>query len=122
VAVGRALLCRPELLLLDEPLAGLDAEAKAEILPYLARLHQLRRLPVLYVSHDPAEVARFADRVLLMRAGRIEPAPEGAAAPDAPSEAALSGLGSERLAGLALAALAAGLEPVKLGAPKSQKA
>ena len=122
VAIGRALLSQPGLLLLDEPLAGLDAEAKSEILPYLERLHQLMRLPVLYVSHDAAEVARFADRVLLMRGGHIEPAPQGAPAPAAPTADALAGLGSERVAGLALAALAAGLEPVKLGPPDAPKA
>ncbi len=80
------------------------------------------RLPVLYVSHDAAEVARFADRVLLMRGGHIEPAPQGAPAPAAPTADALAGLGSERVAGLALAALAAGLEPVKLGPPDAPKA
>jgi molybdate transport system ATP-binding protein len=114
VAIGRALLSQPELMLMDEPLAGLDAEAKAEILPYLERLHQVMAIPILYVSHDAAEVARLADRVLLMRAGRIEPAPSVDAAAKAISEDALEGLGRERLAGLALAALAAGLEPVRL--------
>ena len=114
VAIGRALLSQPELLLMDEPLSGLDAEAKSEILPYLERLHQAMAIPILYVSHDAAEVARLADRVLLMRAGRIEPAPAGAGAPGGSGEDALASMGSERMAGLALAALAAGLEPIKL--------
>lgn len=113
VAIGRALLSQPELLLMDEPLSGLDAEAKSEILPYLERLHQLMAIPVIYVSHDPVEVARFADRLLLMREGRIEPAPQAAAGQDVP-ENLLQGMDRERMAGLALAALAAGLQPVKL--------
>ena len=119
VAIGRALLSQPELLLLDEPLSGLDGEAKSEILPYLERLQQLMKIPVLYVSHDALEVARFADRVLLMREGRIEPAPQAARPTGgAISGDALDGLGQERLAGLALAALAAGLEPIGLSGPK----
>ena len=120
VAIGRALLAQPELLLLDEPMAALDSQAKSEILPYLERLHQLMRIPVLYVSHDPREVARFADRVLLMREGRIEPAPAAATAPTPGlSQDALAGVGQERMAGLALAALAAGLEPVRLSGPEA---
>ena len=114
VAIGRALLAQPKLLLLDEPLSGLDAEAKSEILPYLERLHQRMAIPVLHVSHDAHEVARFADRVLLMRDGRVEPAPRAGPPGPEPSELSLQGLDRERLAGLALAALAAGLEPVKL--------
>ncbi|MAT66002.1 MAG: molybdenum ABC transporter ATP-binding protein [Gammaproteobacteria bacterium] len=74
VAIGRALLTRPRVLLLDEPLAALDAAAKRAILPYLERLHRELALPVLYVSHDSDEVARIADRLLLMEAGRIRAA------------------------------------------------
>jgi molybdate transport system ATP-binding protein len=114
VAIGRALLAQPKLLLLDEPLSGLDGEAKSEILPYLEGLHQRMGIPVIYVSHDAHEIARFADRVLLMRDGRIEPAPQGRTRGEALCEDALHGLDRERLAGLALAALAAGLPPVKL--------
>ena len=113
VAIGRALLAQPRLLLLDEPLSGLDAEAKAEILPYLERLHQLMRIPVLYVSHDAGEVAGFAERVLLMREGRIMPAPQPPPSGGSIPTDALAGLARERVAGLALAALAAGLEPIK---------
>ncbi len=71
-AIARALAPAPRLLLMDEPLAALDAERKAEILPYLERLHDRLETPVLYVSHSIDEVARLADRVLLMRDGRIE--------------------------------------------------
>jgi molybdate transport system ATP-binding protein len=71
VAMGRALLSQPKLLLMDEPLAGLDREAKSEILPYLERLAAAHTLPILYVSHDEAEVSRLAARTIRMRAGRI---------------------------------------------------
>ncbi len=71
VAIGRALLTSPELLLLDEPLASLDMDAKAEILPYLERLHGELAMPVLYVSHQQDEVARLADHLLLLENGRM---------------------------------------------------
>ena len=104
-ALGRALLSQPRLLLLDEPLSSLDRTAKAEIMPYLERLHRTLAMPVLYVSHDPAEVARLADRVLSMKEGRIvEGPPEGLAA-----EARLAGMSAEERDALALAALKAGL-------------
>jgi molybdate transport system ATP-binding protein len=70
VAVGRALLSQPRLLLMDEPLAGLDRLSKDEILPYLEALHTALAIPVLYVSHDIAEVERLADHLVLMEAGR----------------------------------------------------
>jgi len=71
VAVGRALLSKPELLLMDEPLSALDRQTKDEILPFLERLHASLSLPVIYVSHDIAEVERLADNLVLMQAGRI---------------------------------------------------
>lgn len=70
VAIGRALLSRPRLLLMDEPLSSLDRGSKEEILPYLESLHESLAIPVLYVSHDIGEVARLADRMLVLNAGR----------------------------------------------------
>jgi len=70
VAIARALATSPRLLLLDEPLAALDAPRKAEILPYLERLQTGLRLPVIYVTHAIDEVARLADHMVLMDAGR----------------------------------------------------
>ncbi len=72
VAIGRALLAAPRLLLMDEPLAALDDERKAEILPYLERLRDEFGIPIVYVSHSVAEVARLADKVVLMADGRVE--------------------------------------------------
>jgi molybdate transport system ATP-binding protein len=71
VALGRALLSSPQLLLLDEPLAALDAGRKAEILPYLERLRDEASVPVFYVSHAVDEVLRLADRVVLLRQGLV---------------------------------------------------
>jgi len=71
VALGRALLSRPRLLLLDEPLAALDAPRRAEVLPYLARIRDRFRLPMLMVTHALDEVDRLADRLVLMEAGRV---------------------------------------------------
>jgi molybdate transport system ATP-binding protein len=71
VAIGRALLAQPRLLLMDEPLASLDAARKAEILPYLTRLKTALRLPVLYVTHDLDEVTRLADSMVLLEAGHV---------------------------------------------------
>jgi molybdate transport system ATP-binding protein len=74
VAIARALATGPRLLLMDEPLAALDAARKAEILPYLERLHRELALPVVYVTHAMDEVARLADHLVLMREGRVEAA------------------------------------------------
>jgi molybdate transport system ATP-binding protein len=71
VAIGRAILSNPQLLLMDEPLAALDEGRKAEILPYLERLRDELSLPILYVSHSVAEVARLATTVVLLEAGRV---------------------------------------------------
>jgi len=71
VAIARALLTSPRLLLMDEPLASLDRKSKREILPYLERLHDELAMPVLYVSHASDEVARLADHLVLLEAGRV---------------------------------------------------
>jgi molybdate transport system ATP-binding protein len=71
VAIARALVLQPELLLMDEPLAALDAPRKQEILPYLHRLHNELDLPVLYVSHAQAEVAQLADYLVIMHQGKV---------------------------------------------------
>ncbi len=71
VAIGRALLSSPRLLLMDEPLAALDDTRKTEILPYLEALRDEMNIPILYVSHSVAEVARLADRVVVMSEGKV---------------------------------------------------
>ena len=74
VAIGRALLSRPSLLLMDEPLAALDRAAKDDILPFLERLHARLALPAIYVSHDIGEIERLADHLIVMEAGRVRAA------------------------------------------------
>jgi molybdate transport system ATP-binding protein len=115
VAVGRALLSQPKLLLMDEPLAALDRLTKDDILPYLEKLHASLAIPVLYVSHDLAEVERLADHIVLMERGRVSAAgplrevqsnpalplarlPEAAISLDARIEAHDSAYGLTRLA------------------------
>jgi molybdate transport system ATP-binding protein len=71
VAIGRALLMRPRLLLFDEPLASLDARRKREILPYLVRLRDDAKVPMLYVSHHAPELKRIATAVVLIEGGRV---------------------------------------------------
>ncbi|HEY6258830.1 MAG TPA: molybdenum ABC transporter ATP-binding protein [Xanthobacteraceae bacterium] len=71
IAIGRALLMRPRLLLLDEPLASLDVARKREILPYLERLRDEVGVPMVYVSHQAAELRRIATSVVRLEAGRV---------------------------------------------------
>ncbi|MEL6684715.1 MAG: molybdenum ABC transporter ATP-binding protein [Pseudomonadota bacterium] len=71
VALGRALMCDPQLLLMDEPLAALDAPRKAEILPFIERLRDEVQVPMLYVSHDMSEVARLATTLVVLEEGRV---------------------------------------------------
>ena len=71
VALGRALLAQPRLLLLDEPLGSLDEERKVEILPYLVRLRDEANVPMVYVSHDAGEMRQLATQVVMLRRGRV---------------------------------------------------
>jgi molybdate transport system ATP-binding protein len=71
IAIGRALLMRPRLLLLDEPLASLDAGHKREILPYLIRLRDDSNVPMVYVSHIATELRQIATEVVRIEAGRV---------------------------------------------------
>jgi molybdate transport system ATP-binding protein len=71
VALGRALLSKPRLLLLDEPLGALDEGRRAEILPYLMRLRDEARVPMVYVSHDAAEMRQLATQIVLLKGGRV---------------------------------------------------
>ena len=107
VAIGRALLAQPHLLLMDEPLASLDAARKAEIFPYLSRLVRVLRLPIVYVTHAVEELVRLADSVVLIEAGRVVaagPLAEIAARGDLP-------LGLRDDAGAVLSATVAGHDP-----------
>ena len=79
IAIGRALLADPELLLMDEPLASLDDERKAEIFPYIERLRDNGRVPIVFVTHSVAEIARLATSIVILAEGRVSasgPAPE----------------------------------------------
>lgn len=71
IAVGRALLSQPRILLMDEPLSALDRLTRDEILPYFELLHELLDLPIIYVSHDFSEIERLADTLVLMDKGRV---------------------------------------------------
>jgi len=74
VAIARALVLNPEILLMDEPLASLDAKRKQEILPFLTRLHNELKIPVLYVTHSQQEVAQLADYLVLLADGKVQAA------------------------------------------------
>lgn len=102
VALGRALLASPDILLLDEPLASLDAGRRAEILPWLEKLRDIARIPIFYVSHSLDEVARLADRVILLERGRVT-------AQGSVFEL-LAGLGAEKPLGAVLEAQSTGNE------------
>ncbi len=71
VALGRALLSQPRLLLLDEPLGSLDEERKEDILPYLVRLRDEAKVPMVYVSHDAAELRQLATQIVMLKRGRV---------------------------------------------------
>jgi molybdate transport system ATP-binding protein len=71
VALGRALVSQPRLLLLDEPLGSLDEERKEEILPYLVRLRDEAGIPMVYVSHDPSEMRKLATQIAIIQRGRV---------------------------------------------------
>ena len=103
--MARALLTQPRLLLMDEPLASLDPDSKASILPYLQALHQTLALPVLYVAHDREEIAAIADRIAVMTAGAVIGVEDIIIAPS------LEGRSRAEIEALAQAALDAGLLP-----------
>ncbi|MCV3766346.1 molybdenum ABC transporter ATP-binding protein [Rhizobium sp. TRM95796] len=72
IAIGRALLSNPQLILMDEPLSALDRARKAEILPYIERIRDEFGIPIVYVSHSVEEVARLANRIVLLDEGRVK--------------------------------------------------
>lgn len=71
VALARALMSAPELLLLDEPLAAVDVERRRRILPYLERVRDELRVPIVYVTHDPSEARQLANEVVVLENGRV---------------------------------------------------
>ena len=88
VAIGRALMTKPALLLLDEPLVAVDRARREQILPYLLRLRGELHVPLIYVTHDAVELAHIADRVLMIEDGRVVGAgpPHIIKAADAPTQ------------------------------------
>ncbi|OXE36934.1 MAG: ABC transporter [Phenylobacterium zucineum] len=105
VAIARALLTQPQVLLMDEPLSGLDPDSKMTILPYLQTLHRSLSIPVLYVAHGQDEIAAIADRIARLSAGRL------VSLEDAAPAGMLAGRSREDIEALAVAALQAGLQP-----------
>jgi molybdate transport system ATP-binding protein len=108
VAIGRALLASPRILLMDEPLAALDNARKSELLPFIGRLARRFAIPILYVSHAIDEVLRLADTLVIMDAGRaavVGPVEEVLSRPD------LRPLTGRYEAGAVLAAIVAGHDP-----------
>jgi molybdate transport system ATP-binding protein len=99
VAIGRALLSKPRLLLMDEPLSALDESRKTEILPYIERLRDEAGVPIVYVSHSVAEVARLADTLIVLDAGRVSAA---GPAPDVLARLNVASLAGSREAGAVL--------------------
>ncbi|MDF7823742.1 molybdenum ABC transporter ATP-binding protein [Pontiellaceae bacterium B12227] len=71
IAIGRALLSNPRLLLMDEPVTGLDVSLKAQILPFLAKVHRALRIPTILISHDLGEILQLTDQLMLMREGTV---------------------------------------------------
>ena len=107
VALGRALLADPRLLLMDEPLASLDAARKEEILPYIERLRDQTRIPMVYVSHSVPEVTRLASTLVVLSDGRVEATgPVGAVM----SRLDLVGLIGHEEAGAVLETIVAGVD------------
>jgi molybdate transport system ATP-binding protein len=87
VALGRALMTAPTLLLLDEPLAGVDRARRERILPYLLRIRRELHVPLVYVTHDTEELRQIADRVLVIEDGRlVPPYPSASNAAEAPTQ------------------------------------
>jgi molybdate transport system ATP-binding protein len=117
VALGRALLCDPAMILADEPLAALDEARRAEVLPHFERLRDEARVPVLYVSHAASEVARLATTVVAVEAGRVTRAGPAAAVladPGAPRPLGVRAAGSV-LAARVVAHHADGLTEIDAG-------
>ncbi|MEO1105533.1 MAG: TOBE domain-containing protein, partial [Pseudomonadota bacterium] len=92
VAIGRALLSEPRLLLMDEPLASLDEPRKAEILPFLERIRDEAGIPILYVSHSVPEVARLATTVVVLSQGKVVAAGPAASVMSDPDAVRLFGV------------------------------